>query len=44
MSRQVFLNLLLISSAAPAQNIQPVDRTQRLVENARQLAAVDADG
>lgn len=44
MSRQVFLILLLISSAAPAQNIQPVDRTRQMMENARQLAAVDADG
>jgi len=44
MSRQVFLILLLISSAASGQSLQQGDRTSKLVENARQLAAVDADG
>jgi len=44
MSRQVFLILLLISSAAPGQSLQPDDRTSELMEIARQLAAVDADG
>ena len=44
MSRQVFLILFLIPSVAQAQPLQPGDRTSALVENARQLAAVDADG
>ena len=44
MSRQVFLILLLISSAASGQSQQRDDRTSKLMENARQLAAVDADG
>ena len=44
MSRQVFLILLLVPSAASGQSAQPEDRTSELVENARQLAAVDADG
>jgi hypothetical protein len=44
MSRQVFLILLLIPSAALGQFIQPSDRTHQLLENARQLVAVDADG
>lgn len=44
MSRQVFLIPLLIPSAALGQYVEPGDRTQQLVENARQLAAVDADG
>ena len=44
MSRQVFLILLLVPSAASGQSGQPGDRTSELVENARQLAAVDADG
>lgn len=44
MSRQVFLILLLVPSAASGQSAQFEDRTRELVENARQLAAVDADG
>ena len=44
MSRQVFLFLLLMPTAAPGQSLQPGDRTSELVENARKLAAVDADG
>jgi len=44
MSRQVFPILLLIPSAALGQFIQPSDRTHQLLENARQLVAVDADG
>lgn len=44
MSRQVFLFLLLAPSAAFGQPVEPGDRTSRLIENARQLAAVDADG
>lgn len=44
MSRQVFLILLLMPSAASGQSAQFEDRTRELVENARQLAAVDADG
>jgi len=44
MSRQVFLFLLLIPAAASGQSLQPGDRTSELVENARKLAAVDADG
>lgn len=44
MSRQVFLILLLIPSAATGQSLLPVDRTAELVDNARQLVAVDADG
>lgn len=44
MSRQVFLILLLVPSAALGQPIERADRTFRLMENARQLAAVDADG
>ena len=44
MSRQVFLILLLLPSAALGQYAEPADRTRQLVANARQLAAVDADG
>ena len=44
MSRQVFLILLLIPSAAMGQSALPVDRTTQLLANARQLVAVDADG
>lgn len=44
MSRQVFLILLLIPSAALSQSVQPSDRTHQLLENDRQLASVDADG
>ncbi|WP_417611344.1 hypothetical protein [Parasphingorhabdus sp.] len=44
MSRQVFLILLLMPSAAIGQIAQPTERTHQLMENARQLAAVDADG
>lgn len=44
MSRQVFLLLLLIPSAALGQSEPAGDRTEQLLENARQLAAVDADG
>lgn len=44
MSRQVFLILLLLQSPAFGQVTQPVDRTRQLVETARQLVAVDADG
>ncbi len=44
MSRQVFLILLLIPSTAMGQSELPVDRTNQLFENARQLTAVDADG
>lgn len=44
MSRQVFLILLLIPSAAMGQSALPVDRTTQLLANARQLEAVDADG
>ena len=44
MSRQVFLFLLLMPSAAAGQPAPLDDRTSELLENARQLAAVDADG
>ena len=44
MSRQVFLITLLIPSMALAQPLPPSDRTHQLLKNARQLAAVDADG
>ncbi|AMO72726.1 hypothetical protein [Sphingorhabdus sp. M41] len=44
MSRQVFLILLLIPSAVLSQSIEPSDRTHQLLDNARQLAAVDAEG
>jgi hypothetical protein len=44
MSRQVFLILLLMPSAALGQSAQLDDRTSQLLEKARQLAAVDADG
>ncbi|MEH6790081.1 hypothetical protein [Parasphingorhabdus sp.] len=44
MSRQVFPILLMTSSAALAQPADSGDRTRQLLENARQLAAVDADG
>jgi len=44
MSRQVFLILFLMSSAASGQSLQGDDRTGELMENARLLAAVDADG
>jgi hypothetical protein len=44
LSRQVILILLLIPSVALSQAAQPSDRTQQLLDNARQLAAVDADG
>ena len=44
MSRQVFLITLLTPSMALAQPLPPSDRTHQLLKNARQLAAVDADG
>ncbi|WP_339823076.1 hypothetical protein [uncultured Parasphingorhabdus sp.] len=44
MSRPVFLILFLIPSSAMAQAVSPEDRTRHLVEHARQLVAVDADG
>ncbi|WP_417593534.1 hypothetical protein [Parasphingorhabdus sp.] len=44
MSRPVFLILLLIPSSAMGQAVSPDDRTRQLIEHARQLAAVDADG
>lgn len=44
MSRQVFLIFVLMPSAAFGQIAQPTERTHQLMENARQLAAVDADG
>lgn len=44
MSRQVFLILLLVPSAAWGQVAPANDRTNQLLQNARQLAAVDADG
>lgn len=44
MSRLVFLILLLAPSAATAQTEVPGDRTAQLLENARQMVAVDADG
>ncbi len=44
MSRQVFLFLLLMPSAALGQSATLDARTSELLENARQLAAVDADG
>lgn len=44
MSRQVLLILLLVPSAATGQALPPHDRTRALVEHARQLVAVDADG
>lgn len=44
MSRQVILILLLMPSAALAQSELPADRTVEIMENARKLTAVDADG
>tara|TARA_R110002033_G_scaffold47928_9_gene93610 strand:- start:298 stop:780 length:483 start_codon:yes stop_codon:yes gene_type:complete len=44
MSRPVFLILLLIPSSAMGQAVSPDDRTRQLIEHARQLVAVDADG
>ncbi|WP_417622902.1 hypothetical protein [Parasphingorhabdus sp.] len=44
MSRLVFLILLSAPSAAIGQADSPRDRTGQLLENARQLLAVDADG
>lgn len=44
MSRQVLLIALLVPSAAMGQAAPQHDRTQQLVERARQLVAVDADG
>ncbi|ATW03685.1 hypothetical protein [Sphingorhabdus sp. YGSMI21] len=44
MSRQVILILLLISSAALAQDEIPAERTAEILDNARKLTAVDADG
>lgn len=44
MSRPVFLILLLIPSSAIAQAVSPDDRTRQLIEHARRLVAVDADG
>ena len=44
MSRQVLCILLLVPSAAAGQSVGPEDRTISLVEKARQLVAVDADG
>ncbi|MEO9599677.1 hypothetical protein [Parasphingorhabdus sp.] len=44
MSRLVFLILLLIPSVAIAQTELPEGRITQLVENARKLVAVDADG
>ncbi|WP_339693629.1 hypothetical protein [uncultured Parasphingorhabdus sp.] len=44
MSRPVFLIFLLIPSSAMAQAVSPDDRTRQLVEHARRLVAVDADG
>jgi hypothetical protein len=44
MSRQVLLILLLVPSNAMGQGVPPHDRTQQLVDSARQLVAVDADG
>jgi len=44
MSRQVFLILLLMPSAALGQSAPLDERTSELLENARQLTAVDADG
>lgn len=44
MSRQVLLISLLVPSPVMGQAPLPDDRTRALVENARQLVAVDADG
>ncbi|MEJ6594232.1 hypothetical protein [Parasphingorhabdus sp.] len=44
MSRQVFLILSLIPSAALGQFVQSSDRTHQLLENFREFASVDADG
>jgi hypothetical protein len=44
MSRPVLVFSLLISSGAMGQALPPDDRTSMLVENARQMVAVDADG
>ncbi len=44
MSRPVFLILLLIPSSAMAQAVSLDDRTRQLIEHARRLVAVDADG
>ncbi len=44
MSRQVFLILLLVPTAAAGQVVSFEDRTNQLIENTKQLIAVDADG
>ncbi len=44
MSRQVFLILLLMPTAALGQVMPSGDRTNQLIANSRQLVAVDADG
>ncbi len=44
MSRQVILILLLLSSATLAQDEVPAERTAEILDNARKLTAVDADG
>ena len=44
MSRQVFLIALLVPSAAMGQASSSEGRTNQLIENAKQLVAVDADG
>ena len=44
MSRQVFLILWLVPSAAMGQALSSEARTNQLIENAKQLVAVDADG
>mgnify|MGYP003639458377 CR=1 FL=1 len=44
MSRQVLLILFMIPSTATGQTDLPRDRTTQMLENARQMVAVDADG